>query len=93
MVPSILVVGAQHANLDADLRAPDRAGGMPFLMPGHDYYPFAFDDGGRLVSLAVEHVDRLAIVVAAHRVMGTDMGSIDSQFVLEACYPLNEGLL
>jgi hypothetical protein len=33
----------------------------------YEYYPFALEDGDRLVPMAVELVDRLAILVAVRR--------------------------
>jgi hypothetical protein len=37
------------------------------------------EDGGRLAPIAVELVDRLAILVAIHRFLGMGSGSVDSR--------------
>jgi hypothetical protein len=42
----------------------------------HAYYPFPLEDGGRLAPIAVELVNRVAILVAARRFHG--MGVVDS---------------
>jgi hypothetical protein len=59
---------AQHDKFDADLRTSALLG-MASVQSIHDYYPFALEDGGRLAPMAVELVDRLAILVAVRRVL------------------------
>jgi hypothetical protein len=69
-------LGAQHGKLDADLRFYALLG-TPSAQSIHDYYPFAMEDGGRLAPVAVEFVDRLAILEAVRRFLG--MGDADSR--------------
>jgi hypothetical protein len=69
-------LGAQHGKLDADLRTYALLG-IPAVHAVNDYYPFAQEDGGRLTSMAVELVDRLAILVGVRRFIG--MGAADSR--------------
>ena len=59
-------LGAQHSKLDADLRTSALLG-TPSVQFLHDYYPFAFEDGGQLAPMAAELVDRLATLVAVRR--------------------------
>jgi hypothetical protein len=60
-------LGAQQAKLDADLRTSALLG-TPSVPSVHDYYTFALTDGGRLVPMANELIDRhLAILVAVRR--------------------------
>jgi hypothetical protein len=40
---------------------------MPSIQSVHDYYLFAFEDGGRLAHVAFDLVDRLATLVALRR--------------------------
>jgi hypothetical protein len=40
---------------------------LELLGPVHAYYPFALEDGGELAPMAIELVDRLAILVAPRR--------------------------
>jgi hypothetical protein len=61
-----LALGGEHGKLDADLRTSAFLG-TPSVHSIHDYYPFALADGGRLGPMAVELVDRRAILVAARR--------------------------
>jgi hypothetical protein len=56
-------MGAQQAKLHADIRTSSSLLGTSSIQYMHDYYPFARDDGGRLGTMAVELVDRLAILV------------------------------
>jgi hypothetical protein len=72
-LPGSLALGAQ---LDADLRTSALLG-TPSVQSAHDYYPFAIEDEGRLAPMAAELVDRLAILVAARRLLG--MGVADSR--------------
>jgi hypothetical protein len=53
-------------SFDVDLRSSSFLG-MPSIQPVHDYYPFALEDMGRLAPIAVNLVDRLAIMVAVIR--------------------------
>jgi hypothetical protein len=62
-------LGAQHGNPDADLRTSALLG-TPSVQFLHDYYPFAFEDGGQLAPMAAELVDRLAILVVVRRFRG-----------------------
>jgi hypothetical protein len=71
-----LALGAQHGELNADLRTCALLG-TPSVQSVHDYYPFAMENGGRLAPMAVELVDRLAILVAVRRFHG--MGVADSR--------------
>jgi hypothetical protein len=71
-----LALGAQHGKLDVDLRT-FAVLGTPSVPSVHDYYPFVLEDGGRLAPMAVELVDRLAILLAARRLLG--MGGADSR--------------
>jgi hypothetical protein len=75
-LPGNLALGAQQGKLDADLRTSALLG-TPSVESVHDYYPFAMEDGGRLAPMAVELVDRLAILVAVRRCHG--MGAADSR--------------
>jgi hypothetical protein len=58
-----LAVRTQQAKMDADLRTSS-SHGTRSIRCVHDYYPFALEDGGRLAPMAVDLVDRLAILVA-----------------------------
>jgi hypothetical protein len=51
--------------------------GTPPVPSIHDYYPFAMEDGGRLAPMAVELVDRVAILVAVRCFRG--MGAANSR--------------
>jgi hypothetical protein len=75
-LPSSLALGAQHGKLYADLRTYALLG-TPSVQSVHDYYPFAVEDGGRWAPMAVELVDRIAILVAVRRFLG--MGAADSR--------------
>jgi hypothetical protein len=72
--PGSLALGAQHSKLDADLRISALLG-TPSVHSVHDYYPFAEEDGGRLVPIVGEVVDRLDMLVAIRRFLG--MGVTD----------------
>jgi hypothetical protein len=63
-------LGAQHGKLDADLCIFALLGTL-LVQSIHDYYPFAMEDGGRFAPMADELVDRLAILVATRRFLGT----------------------
>jgi hypothetical protein len=69
-------LGAQHAEIDADLRTYALLG-TPSVQSVHDYYPFGLDDGGRLAPMAAEVVDRMAILAAFRRFPG--VGGADSR--------------
>jgi hypothetical protein len=71
-----LALGDQQGELDADLRTSALLG-TPSVQSVRDYYPFALEGGGRLAPMAVELVDRLAILVAVCRLCG--MGAADSR--------------
>jgi hypothetical protein len=71
--PGSLDLGAQHGKLDADLRRTFALLATPSVQSVHDYYPFALEDGGRLAPMAIELVDRLAILVAVRRFLGMDI--------------------
>jgi hypothetical protein len=75
-LPGSLALGAQQGKLDADLRASALLG-TPSVQSVHDFYPFALEDGGGLVPMAAELVDRVAILVAVRRFPG--MGAADSR--------------
>jgi hypothetical protein len=75
-LPGNIALGAQHGKLDADLRTFALLG-TPSVHLIHDYYPFAWEDGGRLAPMAAELVDRLAILVAVRRLHG--MGVVHSR--------------
>jgi hypothetical protein len=62
-------LGAQHGKLDADIRTSALLD-TPSVKSIHDYYPFAMEDGGRVAPMAVELVDRRAILVAILRFPG-----------------------
>jgi hypothetical protein len=74
--PGSLALGAQHGKLDADLRTSTLLG-TPSAQSIHDYYPFAMEDGGRMAPMAVELVDRLAILVDVRRF--PSLGAADSR--------------
>jgi hypothetical protein len=78
-----LAFGAQQGKLDADLRTSALLG-TPSVLSVHDNYPFAMEDGGRLAPMAVELVDRLAILVVVRRFTG--MGSADSRSLRSDSY-------
>jgi hypothetical protein len=71
-----LALGAQHGKLYADLRTSSLLG-TPSVQSIHVSYPFAMGDGGRLVPMEAELVDRLAILVVVRRFLG--MGATDSR--------------
>jgi hypothetical protein len=75
-LPGSLALGAQHGNLDADLRTSASLG-TPSVQLVHDYYPFDVEDGGRLTPMAELLVDRMEILVAIRRFPG--MGGADSR--------------
>jgi hypothetical protein len=62
-------IGAQHDQLDADLRTSALLGTRS-VQSVRAYYPFVVEDGGRLAPLAVELFDRLYILVVVHRFPG-----------------------
>jgi hypothetical protein len=68
-------LGAQQGKLDVDLHASALLD-TPSVMLDHEYDPFALEDGGRLARMAVELVDRVAILVAIHRFLGIDLRSL-----------------
>jgi hypothetical protein len=70
-----MAMRAQQAKMDVDLRTSSSRG-TPSIKSVHDYYPFALEDGGRLAPMAVDLVDRLAIMVAFRRF--PSMGAADS---------------
>jgi hypothetical protein len=76
--PGSLALEAQQGNLDADL-GTFALHDTPSVHSVHDNYPFVVEDGGRLAPMAVELVDRLAILVAARRFLG--MGVVDSRLL------------
>jgi hypothetical protein len=82
-LPGGLALGAQHGKLDADLRTSALLG-TPSVLSVHDYYPFAFEDGGRLAPMAAELVDRLAVLVAIRRF--PSMGVVDSRSLRSDIY-------
>jgi hypothetical protein len=61
--------------LDADIRTSSSLV-TPTIQNVHDYHPFALEDGGRLVPMAVGLVDRLAILVGFRRF--PSLGAADS---------------
>jgi hypothetical protein len=76
-LPGSLALEARHGKVDADL-CTSALLVAPSVMSVHDNYPFALEDGGgRLVPMAVELVDRLAILVACLRFIN-GMGVVDS---------------
>ena len=75
-LPGSIDSGAQHGKLDADLRT-SALPGTSSVQSVHDYYPSAMEDGGRLVPMAAELVDRLALLVAVRRFLG--MGATNSR--------------
>jgi hypothetical protein len=66
-----------NGKLDADLRASTLPS-TPSVQSVHDYYPFALEDAGQLAPMAVELVDRMAILVMAVRRFSC-MGVADSR--------------
>jgi hypothetical protein len=74
-LPGELGLGAQHGKNDAELRTSALLG-TPSVQSVHNYYPFALEDRGRLAPMAMELVDRLAILVLVRRFLG--MGAADS---------------
>jgi hypothetical protein len=68
-------LGAEHGKIDADLRTFALLLDTVSVLSVHYYYPFALHDGGRLAHMAVDLVDRLAILVAVHRF--PSMGVVD----------------
>jgi hypothetical protein len=68
---------AQQAKMNVELRTSSSLG-TPSIQSVHDDYPFALEDGGRLSpTMAVDLVDRLAILVAFRRF--PSMGAADSR--------------
>jgi hypothetical protein len=78
LLPHSLALGAQHGKIDADLRTSALLG-TPSVQSVNDYYPFPMEDGGRLAHMAIELVDRLAILVQARRFPG--MSAANSRFI------------
>jgi hypothetical protein len=76
-------LGAQHGKLDADLRTSALLG-TPSVQSIHDYNPFAMEDGGWLAPMAVELIDRLAILVDVRRFPG--MGAADTRSLRSESY-------
>jgi hypothetical protein len=74
---------AQHNKLDADLRTCALLG-TPSVQSGHDYYPVAMEDGGRLAHVAAELVDHLAILVVVRQF--PCMGAADSRSLRSNIY-------
>jgi hypothetical protein len=66
-----LVLWAQQAKRDIDLRTLS-SHGTPSIQYVHNLYPFALEDGSGLAPMAVELVDRLAILVADRRFPSLD---------------------
>jgi hypothetical protein len=76
-LPSSMAMRAQQAKMDVGLRTSSSLG-TSSIQSVHDYYPFALEDGGRLVfAMAVDLVDRLGILVAFRRF--PSMGAADSR--------------
>jgi hypothetical protein len=75
-----LVMGAQHVKIDVDLRNSSSLG-TPSIQSVHDY---TLEDGGRLAPIAVDLVDRLAILVVVRRF--PSMGAADSRFLRSKSY-------
>jgi hypothetical protein len=73
-LPSSLVMRAQQAKLDAHLRTSSSLG-TPSIHFGHEYYPFVLVGGRLAPPMAVDLVDRLAILVALRRF--PSMGAAD----------------
>jgi hypothetical protein len=59
-LPGSLALEAQLGKLDADLRTSALLG-TPSVQSVHDNYPFATEDGGRLVPMAAGLVDCVAV--------------------------------
>jgi hypothetical protein len=77
-LPRGLAMGTQQAKLDVDMCASSSSlSSTPPNPSVHDYYPFALEDGGRMTPMAVDLVDRLAIMVAGRRF--PSMGAADSR--------------
>jgi hypothetical protein len=73
------------AKLDADIRTSSSLGWVIVIqIVLHDYYPVALEDGGRLAPMAVELVDRLAILVVLRRL--PSLGAADSRSLRSKCY-------
>jgi hypothetical protein len=65
-LPGSLALGAHQGKLDENLLTSVLIG-TPSAKAVHDYYPFALEDGDRLVPMAVELVDHMTILVAVCR--------------------------
>jgi hypothetical protein len=80
-------LGGEDDKLDADRLRTSALLGTPSVLSVHDYYPFALEDGGRLAPMAVELVDRLAILAAFRRFLG--ISAIDSRslgsYIMSVC--------
>jgi hypothetical protein len=62
-LPRRVAIGrAQQAELDYDLCTLSSRGTPPMTQYGHDYYLFALEEWGRWAPMAVDLVDRLAIL-------------------------------
>jgi hypothetical protein len=61
-----LAMGAQQTKLDIDFRTTSSLC-TPSILCVHEYYPFGLKDGGLLAHMAVDLVDRLAILVVVRR--------------------------
>jgi hypothetical protein len=70
-------MGAQHDKLVANHRTSSSLG-MPSIHSVHDYYPFALEDKGRYAPMAVDLVDRLAMLVVVRRFLS--MGAAISRY-------------
>jgi hypothetical protein len=82
-LPGSLALGAQQCKPDVNLRIFALLG-TPSAQSVHYYYPFALKDGGRLVLMAVELVDRLAILAQIRRFLG--MGVVNSRSLQSDSY-------
>jgi hypothetical protein len=58
-LPGSLATEARQGELNIDLRTSAVLGALS-IRSVHDYYPFAFEDGGQLAPIAVDQVELLA---------------------------------
>jgi hypothetical protein len=82
----VIVVNHLHFHLSyiAYLRTSSSLGTPPIQYFMIVFYPFALDDGDRLAPIAVDLVDRLAILVVVRRF--SRMGAADSRFLRSKVY-------
>jgi hypothetical protein len=73
--PGKSCIGSSAGQFNADLRTSASLCTPP-VHSVHDYYPFARKDDGQMAPIAVELVDRLAILVTCHRF--PSMGDADA---------------